>query len=313
MAESIKEQVMSLWRICFNDTEGFIRLFFDEAYSDETVLTEICDGKVVCALQMLPYTLNYYGSELPVTYIYGVCTHPAYRRRGFMSKLFRECFKLLRRRGSALAFLIPAHDWLFDCYRKLGFTETFYISESIQDIPKDNIVSQHIIVAGIGDVGELHRYLKRQLLFYPISVLHSEKQLLFYMKEIEESGGKVFVYRDDKEVKGFIMSTDNENYVMAHEVKADSEHIRQSLFSYVASYFEKDKVWYRDLAGYGMKRLGMSMILDPESYLAIQAQSNIHKDNMSVEKIRQMSSAKQTAELLDTASMKGYLSLMLDL
>lgn len=53
-----KQQIIDLWRLSFNDTEEFIRLYFDRVYKEENTLVIEKDGQVVSALQMLPYTMT---------------------------------------------------------------------------------------------------------------------------------------------------------------------------------------------------------------------------------------------------------------
>ena len=66
-----KSQLIDLWRTSFNDSEEFIKLFFDRVYKKENALFIEKNGKIVSALQMLPYVMTYYGKEISVNYIYG--------------------------------------------------------------------------------------------------------------------------------------------------------------------------------------------------------------------------------------------------
>ena len=72
-----KSQLIDLWRTSFNDSEEFIKLFFDRVYKKENALFIEKNGKIVSALQMLPYVMTYYGKEISVNYIYGACTLPS--------------------------------------------------------------------------------------------------------------------------------------------------------------------------------------------------------------------------------------------
>ena len=74
-----KPQLIDLWRTSFDDSEEFIKLFFDRVYKKENALFIEKDGKIVSALQMLPYVMTYYGKEISVNYIYGACTLPSER------------------------------------------------------------------------------------------------------------------------------------------------------------------------------------------------------------------------------------------
>lgn len=124
-----KPQLIDLWRTSFDDSEEFIKLFFDRVYKKENALFIKKDGKIVSALQMLPYVMTYYGTEISVNYIYAACTLPSERGQGLMRQLILDAFKVMESRKVALTVIIPADPWLFDYYRDLGYTEAFDYSE----------------------------------------------------------------------------------------------------------------------------------------------------------------------------------------
>lgn len=61
---------------------GIYQLYFDRVYKDENAMTIEKDGKIVSALQIVPYTMTYLGTEISVAYISGVCTAPEERGQG---------------------------------------------------------------------------------------------------------------------------------------------------------------------------------------------------------------------------------------
>ena len=93
-----KQQIVNLWRTCFGDSEAFISLYFDRVYKDENAMTIEKDGKIVSALQIVPYTMTYLGTEISVAYISGVCTAPEERGQGLMRQLLQETFEEMERR-----------------------------------------------------------------------------------------------------------------------------------------------------------------------------------------------------------------------
>ena len=130
--DNIRQQLMELWKRSFDDTDAFVRLFFTHVYRKENALYIEQGGRIVSALQMLPYTMQFYGKEIPVSYIYGACTHPEERGKGWMSALIQKAFKVMAERHIALTVIIPAEKSLFDYYRRFGYTEAFdYATETI--------------------------------------------------------------------------------------------------------------------------------------------------------------------------------------
>ena len=49
---------MELWRRCFEDTDEFIRFYFERKYSNANSLIYEENGKALSALQMLPYPMR---------------------------------------------------------------------------------------------------------------------------------------------------------------------------------------------------------------------------------------------------------------
>lgn len=97
-----KQQIIDLWRLSFNDSEEFIRLYFDRVYKEENTLVIEKNGQVVSALQMLPYTMTYYGTEISVAYISGACTLPSMRGKGLMRELLQNAFEEMKYRSVAV-------------------------------------------------------------------------------------------------------------------------------------------------------------------------------------------------------------------
>ena len=79
-------------------------------------------------VQMLPYRMTVGGVSREVTYIYGACTDPAHRRKGYMARLLERSFELDRQGGRIASVLIPAEKWLFDFYKPFGYEPFFHIS-----------------------------------------------------------------------------------------------------------------------------------------------------------------------------------------
>ena len=119
---SVKEQVRMLWATCFHDSEAFMDLYFGCRYADSLNEYMESDGQVIAALQRIPYRLTYEGMNVPVAYISGACTHPAYRERGVMRKLLAQAHQSMFREGVLFFYLIPAEDWLKGYYARSGYT-----------------------------------------------------------------------------------------------------------------------------------------------------------------------------------------------
>ncbi len=123
--EHIEPFVRQMWKVCFEDTDAFIDLIFTQKYKHENTLVYFENNIAVASLQMHPYTISFYGEEIPFAYLAGLCTLPEYRNKGYMAQLINEAHRVLKERNIPLAILIPAEDWLFRFYEKFGYEQVF--------------------------------------------------------------------------------------------------------------------------------------------------------------------------------------------
>lgn len=127
--ESDYKNLKALWRTAFDDTEESLDFFFENTVSPKRVLAVFNDNKPVSALYMLESEIIKDKKTYSAYYIYAVCTHPDFRGKGLMKKLFEELFKVAESRGIEYLFLVPEEEYLFNIYHKLGFENGFSYSE----------------------------------------------------------------------------------------------------------------------------------------------------------------------------------------
>lgn len=132
--ENTAQQVRSMWKVCFEDTDDFMDLYFSQKYKNENTLIYFENNVAVASLQMLPYTIRFYNEIIPFHYLSGLCTLPEYRNKGYMGKLIKEAFLTMRERSISLSILIPAEEWLYNYYRKYNFEETFDEGKDLIDL-----------------------------------------------------------------------------------------------------------------------------------------------------------------------------------
>ena len=120
--------VRALWETCFPDEGGFNDYFFAHFYKEKCTLLYLEGETLVAMAQMLPDRMTVGGVSREVTYIYGACTDPAHRRKGYMARLLERSFELDRQGGRIASVLIPAEKWLFDFYKPFGYEPFFHIS-----------------------------------------------------------------------------------------------------------------------------------------------------------------------------------------
>lgn len=122
--------IRMLWESCFPEEGGFNAYFFSHIYqSDYTLLKTTDNGDLLAMLQALPYRITDGIRENEVTYLYGVCTAPEYRRQGHITELLEYSFALDKQAGRVASVLIPQERWLFDFYRPFGYEPSFLVSQ----------------------------------------------------------------------------------------------------------------------------------------------------------------------------------------
>lgn len=134
--DRIKAETIELWREAFGDPESFISLYFSRVYRSEYNVTCQIGGRVVAALQTLPYTLLYHGREFRTAYISGVSVRRECRRKDVGNNLMRQAHYGLYYKKVTFATLIPAEDWLYEWYAKCGYARVITCTPPPADVMK---------------------------------------------------------------------------------------------------------------------------------------------------------------------------------
>ncbi len=103
-----------LWQLGFGDPMEWIDKFFSDYSTVGNRYDTLIDGQPVAEL----HALRYRGGA----YIYGVTTHPDYRRRGLGLRLMATALKDLCRQGAPQAMLIAERPELRRWYAAMGFS-----------------------------------------------------------------------------------------------------------------------------------------------------------------------------------------------
>ena len=317
--KSRKEQVIDLWRTCFGDPELFIRLFFEQVYRDTYTLTLEREGRVISALQILPYTLNYYGEAVPVGYICGVSTWPEERDKGYMKQLMAQAEVELRRRGLVLATLIPAEPWLFDYYARMGYTTAFdygwknYDFVGLTDTPADLFLQAERFPDT--DLPALHTYLDRKLRERPICLLHTATDLKVNLIDFWQSGGGVFTLRNTtKQIVGmaFVLYEAATNELLIKEWLTEDEATPHLFAQLLMRHFQAKRAVIKSPATTAADGHPFAMAHLVNSDALCRVWLRHHPGAASMEELRAMSPQLLTQLLLDYPQRAAFMSLMLD-
>lgn len=119
--ERIKAETREIWETVFGDPKEFVDLYFSRVYRSAYNVCCQLGGRVVAALQTLPYAMLYHGTEVKTAYISGVSTLPEYRRQEIGNNLMSQAHFSLYYKEVVFATLIPAEEWLYEWYEKCGY------------------------------------------------------------------------------------------------------------------------------------------------------------------------------------------------
>lgn len=280
----IKEQVKALWKLCFEDSEEFVEMYFKLRYKNEVNVAIQSGDEVISALQMLPYPMTFCGEMVQTSYISGACTHPDFRSKGVMRELLSQSFARMLRNGIQFSTLIPAEPWLFDYYKRMGYATVFQYSVKEMTLP-EFIPSKEIAVNVVSKPqDEVYSYLNKKLSERPCCIQHSAEDFQVIMADLPISGGNLFVAKQANEIWGIAIIYKRENCIIINELLAEDKDTEYSLLFAIKQYTGCNHIIQllppdKELPQHS---LGMARIINTKEVLQIYA-SAFPEDDMQLE------------------------------
>lgn len=259
--DSLKMQMMKLWKDTFHDSDDYVNLIFENYFNPDLVECEIIDGRVVAMLLAIPYSFlfknNLEKSEihcdnkfLKALYLCGLAVEPKYRGNAIMAKLIDK-FESRNYRNFDFMFLIPANSKLLNYYKKIGW-EIFsyknkkYLNEidfienelceniKIEKMDFENIKfefgkhnNDKFKITNKGKFENIFRYFsKSEVNSHNSSVIHSFKDFKIIIEENSNANGEIYVAYQDNKVCGiaFAEKTGTDKILIKH-LYYDSKNI----------------------------------------------------------------------------------------
>lgn len=270
--ESELTATKDLWKLCFNDVETFIDLYFRLKYKDELNMSVYDNGVMISALQMIPYPMTFCNTVISTSYISGACTHPDYRSQGVMKQLLVETFARKYRDNILLSTLIPAEEWLFDYYGKFGYAQAF--DYSVEQINASSLQSSqpYRIETYTPSQLDVYSYLNRKMMEHPCCMQHTMDDFEVIVGDLQLSKGELFVARLQMEIVGLAFCTPIEETIYVKELFAESQEIEDSLLKEASVRMKIDRINRITFPSpTDRRRLGMARIINAEKLLEIYA------------------------------------------
>ncbi len=187
--ESQIEGLRQLWKEAFGDTDAFLDIFWDTAFSPDRCRCVTVDGQVAAAL----YWFDCRFEGRPMAYVYAVATGKAFRKRGLCRSLMDDTRALLLALGYSGILLVPEMH-LIGMYESMGYHVCSFVREFTCRRSDYPITLQEI------DAAQYAR-LRRQ--FLPDgSVLQENENLQFLAAITRLYTGDGFLYAEDAELLG---------------------------------------------------------------------------------------------------------------
>jgi predicted acetyltransferase len=138
--QNAKQQTKALWLRTFDDSEEFVDFYFEKYFSDKNNIFVEQNGKIISALQALPFSLQIENKIVPSAYLSGICTDENFQHQGFMRELLTKTHRQLFENQYWAATLIPASENLEKMYQKFGYATLISTQMTqIKQIGTDNI------------------------------------------------------------------------------------------------------------------------------------------------------------------------------
>lgn len=274
----IRFETRHLWERSFADPRTFIDLYFREKYRKERNEVIERDGRVVSALQKLPYPMTYGGTMLPAAYISGACTDEAYRRRGLMGELLGQTHRSMQAENAAFSFLIPATPELFSYYAKYGYTPCFrfgwsetHPNPSCEGGNTDLVVQE--VLPCKEDSGEPEHlvYLRTKMQERPMCVQHPLGDLRAVVDDMRMAGDTMWAAYRDTLLVGLTICRAEVDGLLLRECVYEDEAARDGLIAAIAAHYGRTEVDVLDTTGGTGDYLGMARIIHVEAMLTAYA------------------------------------------
>ena len=192
-----------IWRTTFGDSDDFIALYSRTTFDPRRthLLTALDQSRALSHVQYLPYLMRYRDQWWRTGYISGAATESDQRGKGLVQLLMRASHQQMWREDCLCAFLIPAEEWLYQFYRKMGYA-TLYGKRStpaLQGEPTDLLS---------GEAWQHYHYWQATLAERNPMVAHSYHQWRTLLESLALEGGgigtigeKTYYYYRDAEGK----------------------------------------------------------------------------------------------------------------
>ncbi|NLI92801.1 MAG: GNAT family N-acetyltransferase [Peptococcaceae bacterium] len=221
---SLKE----IWKLSFGDKEKFIDFFYANRFKKEETLLLQTNQNISAMLTLMPVrivTPDF--RSVDSVMLYAMATHPAYRNKGFASRIMEFSDRYLKLKDKAFSVLVPQGQSLFDFYRRRGYQEAFYIREAcfsyemIENMAIDQSVACTVNPGNPEEYNEFRNHCLQGNLYIAYS-----NEDIFYQKRLSGwSGADIYLAKMGDIQGGAVVEKVSPDRILIKELLAPEEYI----------------------------------------------------------------------------------------
>ncbi|HFL2483683.1 TPA: enhanced intracellular survival protein Eis [Clostridioides difficile] len=234
--ESIKE----IWSYCFNDTESFMKYYFNDKYKSENTVVALDEGKIISSLQLNQYKLLLNSKVYNTSYVVGVSTLPEGRGAGYMNKVMKFTLNELYKKGQLVSILMPID---YRLYRRFGYEHCYdQIEYTINTDDLKNFKSSgKMIKSNLSQIDDLIQIERTFLNEVNGNVLKDEHYYENLFKEIQSEDGFLYIH-EGNEKDGYIVYFLQEDKMFVRELFYKNIDALKSMLKFIYNHNTQCKI-----------------------------------------------------------------------
>jgi ribosomal protein S18 acetylase RimI-like enzyme len=270
----------AIWQLCFGDQDSYIDQYYSKKYKEEETVLLLRHGEVSAMLTILPAKLVFPDNrDIASSILYAIATHPKHQNKGLASQLLDFTGHHLALNKKPISLLVPATKQLFEFYRKLGYTEAFYIREAqlenvqIESIEVQNQHTCKIITA----TPQQYNRVRDKLLIGKLYVSYPDEVTAYQKVISQNSGADIFIIEIDNVPSCAVIERYSSDKLIIKELLCPNNHC-DMIIKQISQLFPAKEYTLRTPAFWGEQYGGT---LRPFAMLKTHLDININITNQS--------------------------------
>ncbi|MFY0881076.1 GNAT family N-acetyltransferase [Clostridioides difficile] len=234
------ESIKDIWSYCFNDTESFMKYYFNDKYKSENTVVALDEGKIISSLQLNQYKLLLNSKVYNTSYVVGVSTLPEGRGAGYMNKVMKFTLNELYKKGQLVSILMPID---YRLYRRFGYEHCYdQIEYTINTDDLKNFKSSgKMIKSNLSQIDDLIQIDRTFLNEVNGNVLKDEHYYENLFKEVQSEDGFLYIH-EGNEKDGYIVYFLQEDKMFVRELFYKNIDALKSMLKFIYNHNTQCKI-----------------------------------------------------------------------